>query len=275
MDGQRRVAIIGDLAGHLDELRAELRVLGADRAATLPDDLVVVQVGDLVHRGPDSDGVVALVDRYLREQPGQWVQLAGNHEGQYVRDPVFDWPERIGWQAQDTVRSWWATGAMRVGAAVHTEGEDFVVTHAGLTEGFWRRALDAPTRAVDAVRALNSFVGRHDDVLFAAGQMLGGGEPNLTAGPMWAASGTEVVPSWLGTPLPFSQVHGHSSVVDWRRRELRGDPALLDRLTVAEDAAHASIALDGGRIIGVDPGHGRRPHRPWHAFVLDAATVTS
>ena len=82
-----RVAVIGDLAGHLDELRGELVRLGADASTLrLPDDLTVVQVGDLVHRGPDSDGVVALVDRYLREQPEHWVQLAGNHEGQYVRD---------------------------------------------------------------------------------------------------------------------------------------------------------------------------------------------
>lgn len=268
------MAVIGDLAGHREELETELRRLGADRDGALPDDLVVVQVGDLVHRGPDSDGTVALVDRYLREQPGQWVQLAGNHEAQYLREPVFDWPEQIGRRAQDTMRSWWAGGTMRAAAAVHTDGEDFVVTHAGLTEGFWRRALDRPPAAADAVRALNSFIGRHDDVLFAAGQMLGGGSPDFTAGPMWAATASELVPSWDGTPLPFSQVHGHASLVDWRRRRLRCDAATAERLTVDEDAAHAGVTLHGGRIVGVDPGHGRTPHRPWRAFVLPDATVT-
>ena len=273
VDGQRRVAVIGDLAGHRDELATELARLGADARGVLPADLVVVQLGDLVHRGPDSDGVIALVDRYLDEQPGQWVQLAGNHEAQYLREPVFDWPERIGERAQDTIRAWWAGGTMRAAAAIHTTDEDFVVTHAGLTEGFWRRALDRPARASDAARALNSFIGTHEDVLFSAGQMLGGGQPDFTAGPLWAAAGTELVTSWGSGPLPFSQVHGHASVVDWQRRRLRCDDSLARRLTIDEDAAHASIAFDRARIVGVDPGHGRRPHRPWRAFVLDAAVV--
>jgi hypothetical protein len=66
-----RVAVIGDIGGHLNELRTELVRLGAGQDGRLPDDLIVVQVGDLIHRGPDSDGVVALVDRYLRTQPSQ------------------------------------------------------------------------------------------------------------------------------------------------------------------------------------------------------------
>ena len=31
----------------------------------------------------------------LGEQPGHWVQLAGNHEAQYLAEPLFEWPERI------------------------------------------------------------------------------------------------------------------------------------------------------------------------------------
>jgi hypothetical protein len=81
-----RVAVIGDIAGHLDELRTELRRLGADGATGwLPGDLTIIQVGDLVHRGPASDAVVALVDGYLTRQPMQWVQLVGNHEAHYLR----------------------------------------------------------------------------------------------------------------------------------------------------------------------------------------------
>ena len=55
-----RVAVIGDVGGHLAELRRELVRLGADEeTGELPDDLTIVQVGDLVHRGPDSAGVVS------------------------------------------------------------------------------------------------------------------------------------------------------------------------------------------------------------------------
>jgi hypothetical protein len=108
--------VIGDVAGHLDELRTELRRLGADRGTgRLPGDLTIVQVGDLVDRGPDSDAVVALVDGDLTRQPMHRVQLVGNHEADYLRDPVFDWPERISARSRDALRRWWAGGQMRVG----------------------------------------------------------------------------------------------------------------------------------------------------------------
>lgn len=65
--GAVRVLLIGDVAGHLDVLRWALGAHGVDLdTATIPDGLVVVQAGDLVHRGPDSAGVIALVDRFLR-----------------------------------------------------------------------------------------------------------------------------------------------------------------------------------------------------------------
>lgn len=40
-----RVAVIGDVGGHVEELRRELRSLGASETGVLPDDLVVIQVG--------------------------------------------------------------------------------------------------------------------------------------------------------------------------------------------------------------------------------------
>lgn len=79
------VAVIGDVAGHADELATALVSLGADPLTLgLPAGLTVVQVGDLVHRGPDSSGVLDIVERVLQAQPEQWVQLVGNHEGTYV-----------------------------------------------------------------------------------------------------------------------------------------------------------------------------------------------
>jgi hypothetical protein len=264
-----RIAVIGDVGGHLRELRAELIRLGADSGTLeLPVDLVVVQVGDLVHRGPDSDGVVALVDHYLQEQPEHWVQLAGNHEAQYVREPDFEWPERIGDVAAATMRSWWACGQMSVAVAIRASDEDFLITHAGLTEGFWRDAMDSPAPALDAARVLNSFIGSHESVLFYAGQMLGGGAANFTAGPIWAAAESELIPSWMGgRPMPFSQLHGHSRVFDSRGKS-RGS-AGVDRVMTADSAAgHEYADLPGGRIIGVDPGHGRTPRRAFSAFVV-------
>ena len=262
------MAVIGDVAGHADELREELVRLGADPGTgRLPPGLVVVQVGDLVHRGPDSPGVVALVDRYLREQPEQWVQLAGNHEAQYLREPVFSWPERLAEESAETLRRWWASGQMTPATAVRTaEGEDVLITHAGLTTGYWQQVLDRVPDAGTAARALNSLVGTHDDVLFAAGEMLGSARPSPLAGPMWAAASSELLPGWLGVLMPFSQVHGHTSMTDWASGRLRVRADLARRTTLDHEAKHETTTLYGGRIVGVDPGHGSQPRRPWRAW---------
>lgn len=263
----RRVAVIGDVAGHLDELDGELRRLGADpESGRLPDDLTVIQVGDLVHRGPVSDAVVGRVDDYLTRQPAQWVQLVGNHEAQYLDTPAFHWPERIGAEAAATLRRWWADGQMRVAASVLTPSEDFLVTHAGLTAGFWSQVLDSPEYVQQAEAALNSLIGSHDPVLFLPGQMLTGKRPDHRAGPVWAAAASELVPSWLGTRMPFSQLHGHTSVFDWKHRVYRAVDEIIGLTSLDEDAKHESVALMAGRIIGVDPGHGRLPRRPWRAW---------
>ena len=270
---ERRVAVIGDVGGHLQELTTELRRLGGDPvAARLPADLTVIQVGDLVHRGPDSAGVIALVDRFLTNQPGQWLQLVGNHEAQYLRRPSFDWPEHIGGDAVEVLRRWWAIGQMQAATAVHAAGESFLVTHAGLTQGFWRRTLGAPATVTEAAAAINSLIGTREDVLFRAGQMLSGRAAERAAGPVWAATAAELVPGWLGTTLPFSQVHGHASVFDWQHRQYRASEEIARLTSVDEDAKHETVHLDGGRIIGVDPGHGERPRLPWRAWELTDAS---
>lgn len=273
-----RVAVIGDVGGHLEELRAELLRLGADPTSRrLPPDLIVVQVGDLVHRGPDSVGVLELVDGYLEAQPDQWIQLVGNHEAQYLRRPAFDWPERLDDQAAATLTRWWVDGRMLAAVAIRSPNsspintgreEQFLITHAGLTSGFWRSVLDRLTGADRAAAAINSLIGTHEDVLFNGGQMLGSGRPDQLAGPIWAAAGPELVSSWLGVRLPFSQIHGHSTLRDW------GKANTVSRLTSTDEATrHEVTTLDGGRIIGVDPGHGTQPRRPWRSFVIETGSV--
>jgi hypothetical protein len=261
--------VIGDVGGHLEELRSELDRLGADPVrARLPDELTVIQVGDLVHRGPESDGVVALVDRFLTNQPGQWIQLVGNHEAQYLREPSFDWPESISAQAAETIRQWWSIGQMRAAAAIVTENESFLVTHAGLTVDFWRKTLGEPGSAPDAAAAINALIGTREDVLFRAGHMLGGRRATGAAGPVWASTATELVPGWLRRELPFSQVHGHATLFDWDEGRFRAGEE-MSLLTVVDTAAkHETTTLSGGRIVGVDPGHGRNPQPTWRAWEI-------
>ncbi len=116
-----RHAVIGDVGGQREALEAELEALGADLShGQLPEDLTIVQLGDLVHRGPDSDGVLALVGRFLEASGDRWIQLAGNHEAQYLRHPAFHWRDWVSSESADMLPGWWADGRMRAAAAVPT-----------------------------------------------------------------------------------------------------------------------------------------------------------
>ncbi len=77
-----KLAIIGDIHGELAALESLLRQLGVD--ANQPKaDRTLVFVGDLVDRGPDSPGVVALVQRLV--EAGVAVAVLGNHELNHLR----------------------------------------------------------------------------------------------------------------------------------------------------------------------------------------------
>jgi hypothetical protein len=152
-----RVIVIGDVGGHLDQLRNALSSVGAygDQLRP-PAGLTVIQVGDLVDRGPDSSGVLHLVGRYLDEQPEQWIQLVGNHEAQYLPGGAAFWRDRLAVRDAGLLRSWWADGRLQVAAAVRTSaGEECLLTHAGLTPAAWRE-LGEPMTAATAARQLNA-----------------------------------------------------------------------------------------------------------------------
>ena len=53
-----RVYAIGDIHGYLSELRRAHALIDADRKRMGGDDGVVVHLGDLTDRGPDSRGVI-------------------------------------------------------------------------------------------------------------------------------------------------------------------------------------------------------------------------
>lgn len=271
-----RVMVIGDIGGHLGELRRELERLGADPdTGTLPADLTVIQVGDLIHRGPESDGVIAFVDRLLTEQPDQWIQLVGNHEANYLARPAFDWPERLSERSVQTLRQWWGDGRMRVAAAVRGRNQqEYLITHAGVTRMYWRSVLGAPDSAAGAAAALNAMIGQHDGLIFRSGQMLGSGPPRPGVGPVWAAAGTELLPSWLTWRPPFSQVHGHSTLYSWRHGHFGTRREVWRRTRVDPEARHEVTMLAGGRrIVGIDPCHGVTAAPSWRSWQVPITAV--
>lgn len=276
-----RVAIVGDVGGHPGELHRALVDLGLDeRTGLLPDDLTVVQLGDLVHRGPDSSGAIDLVDRILLAQPQRWVQLAGNHEAQYLAPPMFHWPQRLDEEDQEILYGWWHSGRMGVAAAVDAPDGQWLVTHAGLTEGFWRHLLGLPPDADAAAAALNGLVrGLRHTSIFRPGVMLTG-QVDFSAGPLWASAPDELLPSWAASsaPAPFHQVHGHSSTIDFATgRRYGGGTGDRPGVVTAVDPVrrHVTTAIDGRLVVGIDPGHGRRPAPTWAPLVLPDARVTT
>ena len=263
-----RVVVIGDVGGHPDHLLAGLARVGA--RGTLPDDVVVVQVGDLVDRGPDSARVLAIVDGYLRRQPDQWVQLVGNHEGQYLPGGTRFWPEELSPIDARLLRSWWEDGLMSVAAAVHTaDGDELLVTHAGLTLGCWRE-LGEPMTAASAVWLLNE----KPDLLFRGSSSV----VDRAAGPLWAEAGWELHEPWLeyyaaGGFVPFGQVHGHSTIVRYADQTYRCPGRVRQRATVDWDARHVRVRVGGREFTGVDPKHGRTGATSWQPLILDGGTV--
>jgi len=184
-----KVVVIGDVGGCAGELSKVITPLLDD------PDVVVIQVGDLVDRGPDSAGVLAFVRQQRRRGRQRWIQLIGNHESQYVGGDVF-WPHRLTDGDARLLNEWWLTEWMRVAAAVRTaDGEDYLVTHAGLSLEAWR-LLDEPVTAATAADLLNT---RPDDLMWN------------DRGPLWTEAGPGLYEPWLHAtqPMPFSQIHHH------------------------------------------------------------------
>ena len=73
-----RYYLIGDIHGRLDLFEAMVAAIEDDDSSREPCDTQVILLGDLVDRGPDSAGVVALARNWQDERKVR--VLAGNHE---------------------------------------------------------------------------------------------------------------------------------------------------------------------------------------------------
>jgi len=75
--------IVGDVHGELDALRSLLAHLGYDTAGRHPAGRTLVFAGDLCDRGPDSPGVLELVQPMV--EAGRALAVLGNHELNLLR----------------------------------------------------------------------------------------------------------------------------------------------------------------------------------------------
>lgn len=275
-----RLAVIGDVGGHFASLAEQLSAVGVDvDSRAIPEGLTIVDVGDLIHRGPDSDAVVEFADAMMARNPGRWIQLAGNHESQYLDNGTDFWTPRVSAQSAATLRRWWTDGSMKVAAAFRLEPAyastdlgfvpepcDLLVTHAGLTAGAWR-LLREPQDALEAADAINSAAASMG-VAWREGLMITGVQ-DFAAGPMWAAGVEEVYASWFvhdahELPSPsFAQAHGHTSPYLWSRRAWRPSMKALmaEGITASADSRRRMCRIEVGAHLfwAIDPAFGTTP----------------
>lgn len=281
-----RLAIIGDVGGHLAAVTDQLTALGVDVGERqIPHDLIVCQVGDLIHKGPDSAAVVTLVDQIMEANPGRWVQLLGNHEAQYLPGGTQFWAPEVPDETADILRRWWNTGRMRVAAAFDVTdnvrepatasevGVDscppgpLLITHAGLTVGAWR-LLGHPETVTEIVDVLNE---ASAPVVWREGGIITGVE-DVSAGPLWALSASEVYTSWAAfherqpsTSAPtFAQAHGHTAARSWRFNHwsppLEAFEKRTDVTMLADERRRITRVQIRDRVFfGTDPGSGKAP----------------
>ena len=276
-----RTAVFGDVGGHREPFEALLTELGVDvGAGTIPDDVTVVQVGDLVHRGPDSPGVIDLVERFI-EHP-RWVQLVGNHEAQYLRPNgrTFEWPkdDELDARRGDLLRQWFEADLMRVAHATPPgpDGVPFLATHAGVTLGFARSIGADLSSAISAAESVNDTPRSYrSSQLWEEGMMMSG-RPDVMAGPLWSESSHELSINWYwagaNCPPAFHQVIGHSSPMDWRNRVWRGDIIMRGRSRIIEQDRHVRMSVNDypeRYIWAIDPGHGRYPTTAWRPLIIE------
>ncbi len=88
----KRCYVIGDIHGRLDLLVNLLTLIAGHDAGRAPKETIIVLLGDLIDRGPDSKGVVALARTWRQgesfgafESAPRLVVLSGNHEDLLVR----------------------------------------------------------------------------------------------------------------------------------------------------------------------------------------------
>lgn len=250
------VAVFGDIQGHLGAFVRGLEAVGVDcGAALVPPNVTVVQVGDLIHKGPDSEGVVELAGRLLAENPDRYLQLVGNHEGQYLGGPVF-WPDMIAESAAVELAGWYVERHCAIAVAAHIDGAETLVTHGGLTPTKWRE-LGEPESATATAALLNEEFWSQPAEALMPGAMLRGetGPPGVA----WSEPVHELYLPWLehGDP-PFAQVHGHASPFGWHNgRWWRGVPRRLKSLmTVDVDARHTFCQVGSVTFVGVDTANG-------------------
>lgn len=242
-----RIYAIGDIHGQLSKLVDAHRLVLADREHTGDGDALVIHLGDLVDRGPDSKGVIEYIMHGIKTG-APWRVLKGNHDrmfSDFVR------------HAREDTKLWadlhWLHD--RLGGTQTLASYGVVPKLLEKKASLARRAAAAvPLAHLDFIDALPVFH-RTDDLFFAHA----GIRPGV---PLEDQSEDDLL--WIRDEFlldPISHgpliVHGHTPV---EVPEHHGNRVALD--TGAGFGGPLSVAVFEGRDVYVLEEEGRRPLTP-------------
>lgn len=217
----KNVFVLGDIGGYVDIWHQALNAMGVDPdTGTMPDETTVIQLGDLgrLNRigGRGDRRILIEADRILRKNPRRWIQILGNHDLAYAGGPYIEsWAPKNEMDpiSANIVRGWLDERIVQLAAGLMTPDGPCVVSHAGLTLPNWQGLDTRDWRSI--VRALNNRVNPQLPNNTVTGLVYDGGRANTKADTLWASLVEELYEPWLAygqtEPLPFNQIHGHSS----------------------------------------------------------------
>lgn len=266
-----RHVIFGDVGGHFGPFKKGLKEVGVDfKTMTIPASTIIVQVGDLIHKGPNSALVVETISTLMHNNPGQWKQLIGNHELPYLTNHPFFYPDRVDDRTAEILEGWFDDGLLHPSYAfTSSTGEDYLVTHAGLTRPNYLDLGEGTAFEIDG-KLRNTKISN----LMESGTMLNGRYPNNHAGVFWAEAVSELYASWYNTPEPppFHQIHGHSSLRTWKNGLLRFMYAewVRDSLESDFDKMWTRFTAQGKNFYAIDHGFESRAFsKTLHGLVVE------
>lgn len=290
------VHVFGDTGGHGLQLFAALREIGVDLETwKIPEGVIVVHLGDLVHRGPLSNTIVAKVDELIRRNPGQWLQLIGNHESQHLRGGLSFWSCECSRETEAILQRWMDEDLARVAWALEgvlpqrwTPGNrpldqeglvsSFLATHGGLTLPVWTN-IGKPQTATEAAAIL---VENTDWSFRSVGEAMAIERFGLV-GPVWARAVGETYNYWEmehrleGVTMPFGQLIGHSAPYSFSQGAWYANTSdrfkdsskvnFQERRTVAFVADSVLVCMDPGYGVKLDPR--TDPEQPYLSFEIE------
>ena len=210
-----RTVVLGDLHGSLDAFRTILARGGlVDGESWRGGRTILVQLGDVVDRGPDSietyDFLFGLQQR-AKKGKGRVVRLLGNHEVSLLEGDLsladFPEPESMASRVREDVL------ALRVQAAYSHAGWFF--THAGVHHGLLQRlrgemgkrfTLPRLAKLLNEKLVNAAATGDYADPIFAVGVVRGGEEER--GGIFWADFDLEMASPRRAPAM--HQVFGHT-----------------------------------------------------------------